>query len=117
MGQNKKHITSENIMEWLCSTGFLFPRNESELYRFEKLYGDLEENISGNEVDPDRIINGIAHSKIINMPSSSSETNFSDFKMVARNGNNVPKHIFDRMKRNQNNSTKNGNGLSEETTQ
>ena len=42
MTQNKKHITPENITEWLASTGFLLPRNEVELERFEKLYGEIE---------------------------------------------------------------------------
>lgn len=116
MEQNKKHITPDNITEWLCSTGFLFPRNELELSRFEKLYGDIRETLSGNEVDPDRIINGITDSKVIKMNNTATETNFSEFKMVARNGNSIPKHILEKMKKNQQNPKNNDKGSPEETT-
>ena len=57
MAQNKKHITPENITEWLASTGFLLPRNEVELQRFEKLYGDIDFCLTGQEIDPEKIIN------------------------------------------------------------
>lgn len=114
MEQNKKHITTENVTEWLCSTGFLFPRNELELSRFEKLYGDLEETITGNEVDPVVIINGKTDTKIMNLQSPNPEGNFTEYKMVARNGSDIPKHIMDKIKKNQNNSTQNDNGLSKE---
>lgn len=116
MEQNKKHITPDNITEWLCSTGFLFPRNELELSRFEKLYGEVNEIISGNEVDPDRIINGITDAIVINISKTEAEPNLSEFKMVARNGNGVPKHILEKMKKNQNRAKDNDNGSSEETT-
>lgn len=116
MEQNKKHITPDNITEWLCSTGYLFPRNELELSRFEKLYGDVNENISGNEVDPDRIINGITDTVIINLAKPETEQTFTEFKMVARNGNGVPKHILDKMKKNQDKKKDNDNGTQEETT-
>ncbi len=116
MEPNKKHITPDNITEWLCSTGYLFPRNELELSRFEKLYGDLNEGITGNEVDPDRIINGTTDTVIIKMPNTEAESNFSEFKMVARNGAGIPKHILEKMKKNQDKAKNNDNGSSEKTT-
>jgi len=113
MEQNKKHITPENITEWLCSTGYLFPRNELELARFEKLFSDKIEDITGKEVSVERIINGQTDTLVIKMPKSIDNNDFN-YKMVARNGIDLPSHILDKMKKNQN-KDKNGNGSSEET--
>jgi hypothetical protein len=115
MAHDKKHITPENIDEWLSSTGFLFPRNELELARFEKLYGETIEEITGKEIDPDKIINDKSDSaKIIQIKPNVNAGEFTEYRMVARNGGNIPKHILDKMKKNQDNSRNNGNGSSEE---
>lgn len=105
MAQNKKHITPENITEWLSSTGFLFPRNEVELERFEKLFSDDDFGLTGTEIDPDKIINGTFREKeILKMPDSIKQIEVSPYRMVARNGNELPKHIMDKIKKNQNKS-------------
>lgn len=102
MAQNKKQITSENITEWLSSTGFLFPRNEIELNRFEKLYGDNDFGLKGKEIDPDKIINGtFKEKKIQKMPDDIKQEVISPYRMAARNGNELPKHIMDKIKKNQ----------------
>lgn len=81
MAQNKKHITPENITEWLSSTGFLFPRNEVELERFEKIYGEEDFGLSGNEIDPEKIINGtFREKKFLKMPVSIKEDNAMKLK-------------------------------------
>lgn len=114
MAQNKKHITPDNITEWLASTGFLFPRNEVELERFEKLYGDNDFGLTGKEIDPDRIINGnFSKRKSLKIPNDINKDEISKFKMVARNGNNLPKHIMDKILKNQNKS-KNDSSTSED---
>lgn len=115
MAHDKNHITPENIEEWLASTGYLFPRNELELARFEKLFGQSDESITGKEIDPDKIINGETETtKVIQMlPGTDSET-FKEYRMVARNGSNIPKHILDKMKKNQDDSRKNDNGSAKE---
>jgi hypothetical protein len=114
MAHDKNHITPENIDEWLSSTGFLFPRNELELARFEKLYGESLEEITGKEIDPLKIINDKSDStKIIPIISIINAGEYTEYRMVARNGGNIPKHILDKMKKNQNNSADNGNGASE----
>ena len=105
MAQNKKHITPENITEWLSSTGFLFPRNEVELERFEKLYGDLDLGLTGKEIDPDKIINDtFKEEKTLKMPDSIQQEEISPYRMAARKGNNLPKHIMDKIKKNQSKS-------------
>lgn len=101
MAKNK-NITPANVTEWLASTGFLFPTNELELSRFNKLYGELDEQLTGKEIDPERILKGLSASKVVKMNITPAiEEEFSAYKMVARNGSNLPKHILDKMKKNQ----------------
>jgi hypothetical protein len=117
MAQNKNIITSENITEWLCSTGFLFPRNELELSRFEKIYSEQDDSITGEEVDPERIIKGTTYNSVIKLNTFSEETDYSNYKMVARNNSGLPKHILDKMKKNQENGKQgDANGSEENTT-
>jgi hypothetical protein len=102
MAQNKKNITPENITEWLSSTGFLFPRNEVELERFEKLYGDVNFELTGKEIDPDKIINDtFKETKVVEMPTDIKQEEINPYRMAARNGSSLPKHIMDRIKKNQ----------------
>jgi len=101
MAKNK-NITPANVTEWLASTGFLFPTNELELSRFNKLYGELDEQLTGKEIDPERILKGLSASKVVKMNITPAiEEEFSAYRMVARNGSNLPKHILDKMKKNQ----------------
>ena len=114
MAHDKKHITPENIDEWLASTGFMFPRNELELARFEKLYAESLEGITGKEIDPDKIINEKQDSaKIIEIKPSAIAGEFTEYRMAARNGSNITKHILDKMKKNQDRNRNNDNGSSE----
>ena len=115
MAQNKKHITPENITEWLSSTGFLFPRNEVELERFEKLYDDVDFGLTGKEIDPDKIINDtFRKKKILKMPDDVKKEEISPYRMAARNGNELKKHIMDKIKKNQN-KPRNDSPSSDET--
>jgi len=115
MAQNKKDITPDNFNGWLRSTGFLLPANELELKRFEKLHSDFEHELDGSVIDPSSIINGIKPKSISISKVGQSIEEFSNFKMVARNGTNLPSHILSKMKKNQDNS-RNDNGSKEETT-
>ncbi|RTL59982.1 MAG: hypothetical protein EKK37_03815 [Sphingobacteriales bacterium] len=113
--EKSKVINADNFDSWLASTGFLFPTNELELARFNKLFGDLDEQLTGKEIDPERILNGKTPAKIIEMTDkTATEQDFSAYKMVARNGGNLPKHILDKMKKNQLNSKPNDNPSQEE---
>lgn len=101
MAQNKKNITPENIIEWLSSTGFLFPRNDIERERFEKLYDDVDFGLTGKEIDPDEIINGsYKERKVLKIPDINQEE-INSYRMAARNGSSLPKHILDKIKKNQ----------------
>jgi hypothetical protein len=114
MAKNK-NITPTNVTEWLASTGFLFPTNELELARFNKLYGDLDEQLTGNEIDPERILKGLSSSRVVKMDTSQTiEDEFLAYRMVARNGSGLPKHILEKMKKNQAYSKPDDNSSPEE---
>ena len=115
MAQNKVHITSENITEWMASTGFLFPRTIVELTRFKKLYADVEENLSGCEIDPEVILGRKPRTRIISLQSPKSESSEPKFRMAARKGDsNIPKHIMDKIKKNQDNRKQDDSGTEKE---
>jgi hypothetical protein len=101
MASEKKHITTDNLTEWLASTGFLFPRNELELARFERLYSESKDTEGGKELDVQRIITGtFKQPKVVKMIPD--EINKEDIlKMVARKGSSIPNHIIEKMKKNQ----------------
>ena len=102
MAQNSLNITSDNITEWLASTGFIFPRTILELSRFEKLYGDVQIDLTGCEIDPDVILGIKQKANIISLSSSTEELKEPKFRMAARkNDSNIPKHILDQIKKNQ----------------
>jgi hypothetical protein len=113
--EKSKIINADNFDSWLASTGFLFPTNELELARFNKLFGDLDEQLTGKEIDPERILNGHTPSKVVKMNNAPAiEQDFSAYKMVARNGSNLPKHILDKMKKNQSNKKPDDSSSEEE---
>lgn len=113
--EKSKIINADNFDCWLASTGFLFPTNRLELARFDKLYGDLDEQLTGKEIDPERILKGLTPSKVVKMNIASTiEEEFSTYKMVARNGSNLPKHILEKMKKNQANSKPDDSSTPEE---
>jgi len=109
MGQSRKMINEDNFREWLASTGNLFPSNDVELSRFEKLYSDFEYTLNENCVDPFAIINVDFKPSKIKLAIDKKDIN-NDIKMAARNLENVPEHILRKLKRNQNgpNSEKKG---------
>lgn len=103
MAKGDKNITKENMNEWLHSLGFLFPRNELELERFDRLHSDFEHELKGDEVNPFEIIEGFKRSKIVSLNDKEAETLKDEigWRMVARGANKLPKNVLDKMKKNQ----------------
>ena len=99
MGKEKYIITEENLPEWLASLGYLFPRNERELARFEKLYADYPHELNEDCVDPFAIINGTFKPK--KMVFDEPESGENNISLAARNLDGLPQHILDKMKKNQ----------------
>jgi hypothetical protein len=101
MPQNKIHMTPEQMPEWLASTGFLFPTNELELARFEKLYAEEADNFGDFQVDCERILGNTFQAKIISFEPEAKPEDITPLRMVARKGANLPQHIKDKIKKNQ----------------
>ncbi len=105
MAIDKKYIgkvTEENLDVWLHSTGFLYPTNEKQLDRFNKLYQDYDFKLQNATIDIKSIIEGTLCNKTKIFPlgiSSDVKNEIENLKMVARKGqNNLPKHIIDKMR-------------------
>ncbi|GAA0893632.1 hypothetical protein GCM10009122_33110 [Fulvivirga kasyanovii] len=111
MAKDKKHITTDNINEWLGSLGFLFPRDHRELGRFDKLYKEYDHELSGDILDPKKIMAGDFENIQVD-GSVEDQGTTQNWRMAARNFENIPEHILKKMKRNQDN----GDTDSEEET-
>ncbi|HYC84905.1 MAG TPA: hypothetical protein VEB86_06770 [Chryseosolibacter sp.] len=111
----KKLLTPDNIEEWICSTGFLLPRNDLELARFEKLFGKVDETLTGKEIDPEKILSGQLRSKtqkIIRLDTSPGELG-DLYRMAARKGNDISDNILSKMKKNHDSHSSDDNGPEE----
>ena len=116
MAQNKSHITPDNMAEWVASTGFIFPRTLRELMRFEKLYGDVEINLEGSQIDPEKILGRKGGADVIQLTQGEKKEK-AHFRMAARKGDsNIPQHILDKIKKNQDQRNKDDDGSKEKNT-
>lgn len=102
MGTNNKNkINNQNLEEWFRSTGFLFPTNELELARFDKLYADYDFRLKDVVIDVKSIIEGdfcSCETKVFRLDKVEEMYNEIEvLKMVARKGQEFPKHILDKM--------------------
>jgi hypothetical protein len=110
----KKYLV--NVTEWMASTGFIFPRTVVELARFEKLYDGYQEDSTGFQIDPDVILGKKQRTAIISL-SPETEIDEPKFRMAARKGDAaVPKHIMDKIKKNQDKRKQDDPGAAEEGT-
>ncbi|MDN3643615.1 hypothetical protein QWY87_12935 [Lutimonas halocynthiae] len=102
-------VDKNNFDFWLSSTGYLFPRNETELDVFEKLYENFEHKIDLSRIDTNKIIEGnfSFKGKVVSLLKKDEIDNFDDFKMVARKGENeIPKEILQKMRSKHKNGSK-----------
>ena len=102
MGTNNKNkINNKNLEEWFRSTGFLFPTNELELARFNKLYADYDFKLKNASIDAKSIIEGnicSCETKVFCISKVDEvKDGIEELKMVARKGQEIPQHIFDKM--------------------
>ena len=98
-------IEVEYLDSWLGSTGFLFPSNELELDRFDKLYVDYDYKLDDKSIDPIAIINNTFHRdpKVISMFEDGVDEEIESLRMVARKGNrDLPQDIIEKMRRKHN---------------
>ncbi|ALM20313.1 hypothetical protein AAT17_03165 [Nonlabens sp. MIC269] len=98
-------IEIEQLDSWLGSTGFLYPENEIELDRFNKLYEDYDFKLDYKSIDPIAIINNTFYRepKVITMFEEDVAGEVESLRMVARKGKeDLPQHIIDKMRRKHN---------------
>lgn len=98
-------IEIAHLDSWLGSTGFLFPSNELELDRLNRLYEDYDYKLDDISIDPIAIINGAFHRepKTLGMFENNVDDEIESLRMVARKGNkDLPQHIIDKMRRKHN---------------
>lgn len=105
MALNKKYIgkvTEQNLDDWLHSAGFLYPKNEKHLDRFNKLYEDYECKLKNISINIEAIIKGTLcnKGKVISMNFEEEiSSEIDNLKMVARKGEKeLPQHIIEKMK-------------------
>lgn len=111
--KNIQKIALDHLDDWFASTGFLYPVNEIQLKRFDKLYEDYDFKLKSERIDVDSIINGsLKRSKIV-FPWKEDEIeveNFETLRMAARKGQGeVPQEIIDKMLKKHNNGASNDN--------
>ena len=83
----------------LCSTGYLPPRNEDEMYAFEKEYSKVIID-KDFRVDVDSIINGRCHVKPHIKPMAGCGSfSQNDLRLAARNFGNLPEEVVEKMKK------------------
>ena|SRR5579863_7832293 len=113
MAKSNIFLDSEDWTSWLASTGFLFPRNELELARYNKLYEDSDLVVlTDSSVSVERILKGQCRLLPAVNPFQEQDINqiTTQYRMVARKGQGgLPDHIWNKMKKNQDDN----NGLPE----
>jgi hypothetical protein len=117
MAKNNSNITTDNITEWMASTGFIFPRTVLELTRFDKLYDTYQEDSTGFQIDPDVILGKKQRTKMASFTRKTEDKSLN-FRMAARKGDSaVPKHIMDKIKKNQDKRKQDDPGNTQESSE
>ena len=81
------------INKILSTSGYLPPRNESEMTAFEKVYSEVKVR-EGFHVDVDSIVNGNCATKprVVSMDNVGRSAGH-DYSMAARNFGNLPEDV------------------------
>lgn len=98
--KNSLDISFDDLSSWLAVTGYILPRTEGELARFEKLYADYASKHNINEIDFDKVWNDDEQfgqdedGKVVDF-------NFEPLRMAARGLEDISEEIKAKMKANQ----------------
>jgi len=95
----------EHINRRLAISGYIFPRSLEEMEAFKRLHKDYPFQNHPDQIDPEEILRMETpiKKKQITLPSFSQkqiEIN-EGWKMAARGNLDIPKDIFEKMKKNQ----------------
>jgi hypothetical protein len=103
MAKKDIKIDESNFYEWLCSTGYLLPKNEIELERFERLFPESQIPVNENAIDPFAII------EATRKPNQTIQIKWGDdsagqldqLRMAARKHQALPEYILQKIMKNQ----------------
>lgn len=90
--------TMEELYNLLCSDGFLPPRNEEELLETEKRMVGYQFENGERHVDAQAIING-ASCDVVSMKRFDDGIEAEPLGMAARNFDNLPQSVIDKIKK------------------
>ena len=90
--------TMEELYNLLCSDGFLPPRNEEELLETERRMEGYQFENDERHVDAQAIING-ASCEVVSMKRYDDGIEAEPFGMAARNFENLPQSVIDKIKK------------------
>ena len=107
---NKRNSLTEdnNLIHWMSSLGYLYPRNEGELIVFDKMHKDFKSKLDNITIDPNEIILGnfVKKGTIRNLKMEIDIQDLDSLRMAARKGDgSIPDEILKKMK----SKHKNGN--------
>jgi hypothetical protein len=95
----------EHINRHLAISGYIFPRSLEEMEAFKRRHKDYPFQNHPDQIDPSEILKmetPIRNKHIIVISSSLIQKEIDEgWKMAARGNVNIPKDIFEKMKRNQ----------------
>jgi hypothetical protein len=60
MNSSKKKVNELNLDSYLSSLGYQFPITDNDLKNFQENHSDFKHELSGNEIDPQKIIDEVA---------------------------------------------------------
>ena len=90
-------VKLEELYNLLCSDGFLPPRNEEELLETEKRMAGFEFKNEKKSVNTQAIING-ASCEVVSMKGFDDGAVVQPLGMAARNFENLPQSVIDKIK-------------------
>ncbi|WP_300601906.1 hypothetical protein [Niabella sp.] len=95
-------IDGGNIYEWLCSIGYLLPRTDLELDRFEKLNPPGSISVDENAIDPFAIINGTRQRMELSISQVELKSDEqAELRMAARKNSDLPADVLEQIRKNQ----------------
>lgn len=101
MTDKKSILTAENLEEWMHSTGYLLPRTNLELARFELLNNEVTHSVDYNTVDPLAIISGTWKMRFSYSEQPEDLSGRIDgLRMAARKHTDLPDNITRKIKNN-----------------
>lgn len=103
-----KDLSIKEFEVMLCSTGYLPPRNEDELSFFFQMYEGRQSCLENRHVDIDAILFGRCRvesdlaspvTPFMNQCEMVAESKNYEYSMAARNYENLPKEILEKMRK------------------